>query len=461
MKQSLGKLLLLIALISYSYLYGFSNMKQMNIGIMGNGFIFVDKNENSSAFRQWFNIKFGYNFTPRISTEISGGYGWNVIKDNSYDSISSYFNEDENSPYKTTIAPIDFKFRYNLTDSKKLTPYISIGAGIQPWGLKNSGTNHVMYGTAYTASLETGLELKLNQLLSCQLGANYSHFVGKNSPLIATDSEAMSRVEFKLGLNFHFGGSNDRDNDGIPNHIDRSPYEPEDMDNFQDEDGMPEPDNDNDGILDIDDKAPNEAEDFDGFQDDDGIPDIDNDGDGILDIHDLAPNEAEDFDQYQDTDGKPDMDNDGDGILDVDDLDPYKPETINGYNDHDGLPDKKPEIILEKKRPIILEDIAFVPNQALLDDKAKLVLVKVAQTLHDYPRISLEISGHTDNRGSYKKNMDLSIARAKAVKQYLVDLGIARGRLKAIGLGSQYPITSNDTKAGRDKNRRIEFFRVK
>ena len=87
--------------------------------------------------------------------------------------------------------------------------------------------------------------------------------------------------------------------------------------------------------------------------------------------------------------------------------------------------------------------------------------MKVIQTLKDYPEIQLEISGHTDNVGLRANNLKLSKARAQSVKQYIVDEGINAGRLSAIGLGPDHPIATNITKAGRAKNRRIEFFRLK
>ncbi|MCB9640747.1 MAG: transporter [Myxococcales bacterium] len=65
----------------------------------------------------------------------------------------------------------------------------------------------------------------------------------------------------------------DRDGDGIPNHLDKCPDEPEDFDGFKDDDGCPDPDNDGDGIPDHLDKCPNEPETVNGYKDDDGCPD--------------------------------------------------------------------------------------------------------------------------------------------------------------------------------------------
>ncbi|HJZ84977.1 MAG TPA: transporter, partial [Polyangia bacterium] len=76
----------------------------------------------------------------------------------------------------------------------------------------------------------------------------------------------------------------DRDGDGIKDDVDQCPDDPEDFDDFEDEDGCPDPDNDRDGIPDVDDKCPNEPETKNGFEDADGCPDsldLDRDGDGI------------------------------------------------------------------------------------------------------------------------------------------------------------------------------------
>ncbi|MBN2530298.1 MAG: OmpA family protein [Deltaproteobacteria bacterium] len=82
------------------------------------------------------------------------------------------------------------------------------------------------------------------------------------------------------------------------------------------------------------------------------------------------------------------------------------------------------------------------------------------QPLVDYmsikPEIYVELSGHTDNLGDAEKNLNLSLARAQAVKNYLVSKGIDAGRIAVTGYGDQKPIASNKTPEGRQKNRRTE-----
>ncbi len=69
----------------------------------------------------------------------------------------------------------------------------------------------------------------------------------------------------------------------------------------------------------------------------------------------------------------------------------------------------------------------------------------------------IAIEGHTDSTGPLQGNIDLSLARAEAVMEYLVGLGIDRARLSAFGYGPTLPVASNDTEEGRAQNRRIEF----
>ncbi|GAA0195166.1 hypothetical protein GCM10009122_59200 [Fulvivirga kasyanovii] len=92
-----------------------------------------------------------------------------------------------------------------------------------------------------------------------------------------------------------------------------------------------------------------------------------------------------------------------------------------------------------------------------LDDKSKIYLQELAQILKQDPYLKVSIIGHTDALGAEAYNMKLSIQRAEVVKALLVGEGIAKDRIIAIGQGETQPIESNDSKAGRSKNRRVEF----
>ena len=74
-----------------------------------------------------------------------------------------------------------------------------------------------------------------------------------------------------------------------------------------------------------------------------------------------------------------------------------------------------------------------------------------------HPEANILIESYTDSSGSARRNRQLSQLRADRVKEYFIAQGIDPARIKAIGLGDKYPITSNATLAGRDINRRIEI----
>ena len=80
--------------------------------------------------------------------------------------------------------------------------------------------------------------------------------------------------------------------------------------------------------------------------------------------------------------------------------------------------------------------------------------------LKDNPDISLEIGGHTDNKGAAEYNKKLSGARADSVRTYLIEHGISGSRLTARGYGMEVPIDTNGTDAGRANTRRVEFVRT-
>jgi outer membrane protein OmpA-like peptidoglycan-associated protein len=78
--------------------------------------------------------------------------------------------------------------------------------------------------------------------------------------------------------------------------------------------------------------------------------------------------------------------------------------------------------------------------------------------LKEYPKITLEVSGYTDDLGTERENKILSLKRAQAVVQYLNAKGIAKNRLKATGYGKSQPIVSNESALnGRDINRRVQI----
>jgi outer membrane protein OmpA-like peptidoglycan-associated protein len=115
-------------------------------------------------------------------------------------------------------------------------------------------------------------------------------------------------------------------------------------------------------------------------------------------------------------------------------------------------------IILEKGKKVVLKGVNFETNKATLRDESGKALTMAYNAMVSNPGVQVEISGHTDNVGNQKDNQVLSLKRAQAVRNWLVDKGIASNRMKAVGKGQNEPVSSNTTDAGRAENRRIEFY---
>ncbi len=106
---------------------------------------------------------------------------------------------------------------------------------------------------------------------------------------------------------------------------------------------------------------------------------------------------------------------------------------------------------------VVLKNIFFATGKATLTKSSETELQNLLKLMNDIPTLKIEVSGHTDNVGSAKKNKSLSERRAKAVVDYLVANGISIDRMVYKGYGFERPIASNKTKAGRQQNRRTEF----
>ncbi len=112
-------------------------------------------------------------------------------------------------------------------------------------------------------------------------------------------------------------------------------------------------------------------------------------------------------------------------------------------------------ISLDDKR-VHAPKLSFESNSDQPTGASKRILKQVSEKIK-YSDLVIRIEGHSDSVGSDQQNMDLSQKRADAVRKFLIEDGVAQGRLKAVGMGDKHPLTSNITPAGQEKNRRVEF----
>ena len=140
----------------------------------------------------------------------------------------------------------------------------------------------------------------------------------------------------------------------------------------------------------------------------------------------------------------PPADTDRDGV--TDDVDKCPQTPVGVAVDSVGCP---------RKGSITLEGVTFEVNSARLTAGSLTILDGIAVDLKKYPRLQIELQGHTDSSGSDKHNLTLSQQRANAVQAQLVEQGVLASQLVARGYGESQPIDDNATDAGRARNRRV------
>ncbi len=123
---------------------------------------------------------------------------------------------------------------------------------------------------------------------------------------------------------------------------------------------------------------------------------------------------------------------------------------------------RPPRVVLTDSSIVIKEKVMFKTGSAEILPESHGLLGEVATMLLENPQIELmNIEGHTDSTGGARINKKLSKDRAASVVVFLTEAGVEKNRLHAKGHGSEQPIADNETEAGRDQNRRVEFNIVK
>lgn len=122
----------------------------------------------------------------------------------------------------------------------------------------------------------------------------------------------------------------------------------------------------------------------------------------------------------------------------------------------DKLPNAQVERVGEGIQVTFDSGILFDVNQAMLRSAAQTNLADLVRSLEDYEGTEVLVVGHTDSTGEASYNQGLSERRADAARNYLIGGGLEASRVRAIGVGEEEPIDSNETNMGRQANRRVE-----
>ena len=394
------------------------------------------RNVDSSSY---FGFSAGYHLSRIFSLEVNQGWvpTQAVLKDE-----LTQANPDRES---FTLNQGAVNFIVNLSPHR-FVPFMSAGMGWIGTPDDSSWVANIGLGAKYYLTHDFALRTNLSMWTSD----------------LNMRSEPYDHFTLTFGISYSIAGNRDIDDDNVINPDDKCPTQPEDIDQFEDDDGCIDKDNDKDGILDTEDQCPMEPEDEDGDADEDGCPDLDDDRDGIANEEDKCPKVAEDKDGFEDDDGCVDEDNDQDGFKDQQDRCPDEAESVNGFQDNDGCPefDNDKDGIFDsidrcKSKPENkngLKDDDGCPDQ--ISKELKVLLGLQPQMKFKRRRADLKKSRNANERldalaarlkteplmivitatAHRGKNLaSLSQARAKTVIRMLRERGVPEGQMKAMG----------------------------
>ncbi len=414
------KWLLIVMTLFGWFLTSFAQIEKgiTSVGIFCGAEKTIGGDRDDSTIGPWFGLHLGYTLTTRFDLEMISGMGWNRPRSTAGSWITKWFATRPGTPYRTFLFPVIANIKYKFYQNFRIKPYVAIGGGLLFWQINDvtSGDNFLplppsgqkVNGT-YTnllGNVGMGFEYFLSDNLGLDVSGHFQKIFSQKEDMSGYGDINTGNIEFRIGLNFHFGGWKDWDEDGIEDKMDENPLQ---------------------------------AEDFDGFEDDDGIPDLDNDGDGIPDVEDKAPNKTGNLDSFLvDKDKTPDL-----------------------PGDLEGFPDNKTGIFLLDNNPLTYNHVHFGSNSSELTENARDILEIICRTLFENQEIRIEIRGFSDNSGTAKFNTLLALNRAKNVKKYFSSKGIDSDRMQVYSFGEEKPIAPNFTEEDRAKNRRIEIILIK
>jgi peptidoglycan-associated lipoprotein len=136
------------------------------------------------------------------------------------------------------------------------------------------------------------------------------------------------------------------------------------------------------------------------------------------------------------------------------------PLTVTANDGRGGTATNSITIPVMRRAPITFEDVHFDFDMSTLRPDAIQILDRAVMTLQANPTLTVTIEGHTDSVGTAEYNLSLGERRANAVRNYLMDRGIAAGRMRTVSYGEERPVADNGTDAGRAMNRRAHIVQM-
>jgi len=447
-----------------------------------------------------------YELSTELELEFGAGYGM----------LSGY--DFDHHLWETSLIPIDLRFIVSPLHIDTFSPYLYAGGGILGWSVITSQTQSptpisdsgwdpiIPYGIGFEFALAENIILdlsggytfvftdELNGYRHAGPKENHDSYfnLGLGVTIVAgsaasdADNDALlKKDEVKIGTD---PKNSDSDWDGLNDGEEVIKYNTDPLNKDSDNDGLSDHDEikiyaSNPNRVDTDEDAINDFDEVSKYRTDPLNPDTDRDG--LSDYEEIFVYKTDPSKTDTDSDGLSDYveitrhytdplrdDTDSDGLVDGAEIKIYRTNPLN-YDTDGGSVDDKTEVerksnpndpkddkVKKASAPVVLEGVTFPSGKAIVSPESERALLEVLNTLKSHPNIKVELRGYTDNRGSASANLRLSQKRADAVKNWLVNKGIAANRIKAIGFGEANPIADNNTEAGRRLNRRIEFVQI-
>ncbi|MFA7418085.1 MAG: OmpA family protein [Melioribacteraceae bacterium] len=429
-----------------------------------------------------------YEISDLFNAELGAGYGNLKGDDFNYATMARGTGE-----YSTSVVPIDLRFLMTPFNMDSFNPYFYAGFGAAYYNVNTKPTTVsplVVESRGWTGVVPVGIgtEIKLSEETLLDISAGVSLMLTENLNYFKIVD--YNDAYFSIGLGLTFTGESmdsDKDMDGLTKREEiKIGTDP----NNSDSDG--------DGLKDGEEVKKYNTNPLDADTDNDGLKDgeevykyktsptnEDTDGDGLKDGEEVMTYKTDPLNADTDSDGLKDgeeilkyktsplnADTDGDNLKDGDEVMKYKTDPLKADTDggtvYDGVEVNRGTNPLDPSDDVAIsammiqklktfDNVLFDVNKAELTEDYKAALDNVYDVCSKLKDAKIQLAGHTSSPASEEYNMELSVRRVNAVKDYLVDKGFKADMIFVEAFGETKPVATNDTEEGKAQNRRTEI----